>query len=128
MRPVGDVEILGRTEEVREREARQPLAEAGGVVTDEARERGHDRAAAVLEHRVLALERDEREEDLGLVPRDERERAVIRERLRGRGHDGGDRVGERLVELGGGDDGVAQRPYLAADERDQQLLLVGETA
>ena len=28
----------------------------------------------------------------------------------GRGDDGGDRAGERLVKLGGGDDGGAQRP------------------
>ena len=82
---VADVETLGRTEEIGERDARDPLAEARGVgVVEEARERGRDERSRGAQHRVLALEREERKEELGLVRADERERPVTCEARRPR--------------------------------------------
>src|SRR5438874_119823 len=74
---VGQVELLGRAERVREHDARHPLRRPGGAgATDVGGEERRGGGADEAEHGVEATEGDARQDQLGLVGEHELQRLV----------------------------------------------------
>src|SRR5205085_4655023 len=78
------------------------------------------------QHRTLTLEREMREEQLGLVGSDEGECRVADQRTGGRGDDRRDRVAERLGPGRRSEQVAAEIRDLSIDQGADQLLLAGE--
>ncbi len=123
------VDVLRRAAQVRQRDPRHPLGEPGGEIDRKERlERRRDQLGGRSQHRALALEREEREQHLGLVGGDEGERRMADQRRGRGGDDRRDRFAEGRGPVGCGAQLAAEGGDLPVDERAEQLLLAGEVA
>jgi hypothetical protein len=126
---IAQIEIIGRTTEIRKRDARNPFTETLGAIRGKkSLERRRDQGGCAAEHEVFVLERKVREQLFGFVGGDKRERLMRLHQL-GRGcnrHRRG--VGERIGGLRGGEHIVLEAAGLPRDDRLDQISLARERA